>query len=179
MHVVKFDLKDDDAGLPALAPASGGPIDGIVPLPGKNDPAPVKADDVAPIVKASLKDDQPLQSKAKPVSGGTWQAESVEASEPVQGGELGKLKKRYEMSEAENAKLGDMVKVVKDQCDQEKGQMQKMLFDPQIADEQQRAYISDLEHQLGESQQALAEQKRLYDLQIRLLKSRLTKHSDS
>jgi septal ring factor EnvC (AmiA/AmiB activator) len=97
----------------------------------------------------------------------------------VQAGELGKLKKRYEMSEAQNAKLGDMVKVVKDQCEQEKGQMQKMLFDPQIADEQQRAYISDLEHQLGESQQALAEQKRLYDLQIRLLKSRLVKHSDS
>jgi polyhydroxyalkanoate synthesis regulator phasin len=57
--------------------------------------------------------------------------------------------------------------------------MEKMLFDPEISDEQQRAYISDLEHQLGESQQDLAEQKRMYDLQIRLLKNKIVKRSDS
>jgi hypothetical protein len=134
----------------AIAPASGTPQQDVTPLPEES---LVSARTVKPVIAA------------KP----TFAEEETES--PGFTVEIEKLKNRYRQSEAENAKLGDMVKVVKDQCEQEKNQMQSMLFDPQIADEQQRAYISDLEQQLGEAQAALAEQKRSYELKLRLIKN--------
>jgi len=97
---------------------------------------------------------------------------------PPSGKEFAKLLSRYKQSEQENARLGEMVKSSKDQCDTDKKQLESMLFDPKIADEQQRDYVSDLEKQLTDAQATNAEQKRRYELQLRLLKSKLGKRVD-
>ncbi len=94
------------------------------------------------------------------------------------GKDFAKLLGRYKQSEEENTRLGEMVKSSKDQCDTEKKQLEGMLFDPKIADEQQRDYVSDLEKQLTDAQATNAEQKRHYELQIRLLKAKLGKRVD-
>lgn len=104
-------------------------------------------------------------------------ASDVEPGAP-NGKDFAKLLSRYRQSEAENAKLGEMVKSSKDQCDVEKQQLEAMLFDPKIAEEQQRDYVADLEKQLSDAQAANTEQKRHYELQIRLLKKKVGKHPD-
>jgi hypothetical protein len=103
--------------------------------------------------------------------------DDVEPGAPT-GKDFAKLLGRYKQSEDENVRLGAMVKSSKDQCDTEKKQLENMLFDPKVADEQQRDYVADLEKQLTDAQATNAEQKRHYELQIRLLKAKQGKRLD-
>jgi hypothetical protein len=63
---------------------------------------------------------------------------------------------RYQEAERQLKKLGGELQKQKAQCEVEKRELEAMLFDPQVTNQQQLARLADLEEQLAEAEEKLA-----------------------
>jgi len=82
---------------------------------------------------------------------------------------------RYNEAERQIDRLGRQIKNVRMQCNQEKSELERMLFDPELTEQQQLSKLSSLEAELEKTKTEFSMQKRQYEERIRLLEDQLNK----
>lgn len=81
---------------------------------------------------------------------------------------------KFNEAERQIMRLGRQLQTHKAACQQEKSDLERMLFDPQLTDQKQLAKLASLEGELDNTKQELERQKRLYEERIRILEGQLT-----
>lgn len=108
-------------------------------------------------LKSALQDSQKEQLS---VSSGNWNLEMATM--------------KFNEAERQVMRLGRQLQTSRAQCEQEKQQLETMLFDPTLTDQQQLAKLASLEADLEESKSELYRQQRLYEERIKILEGRLS-----
>lgn len=80
---------------------------------------------------------------------------------------------RFNEAERQISRLGRQLQSQKAQCDQEKQELETMLFDPQVTNQQQLATLSSLEEELDQARNDLLRQQRKYEERIKILEEQL------
>lgn len=82
---------------------------------------------------------------------------------------------RYNEAERQIDRLGRQLKNSRQQCNVEKTELEKLLFDPQLTEQKQISKLSTLELELDETKTEFSIQKRQYEERIRFLEEQLGK----
>ncbi len=80
---------------------------------------------------------------------------------------------KYNESERQIMRLGRQLQTSKVMCQKEKSELERMLFDPQLTNQQQISKLASLESDLENTKGELTRQQRQYEERIRLLEARL------
>lgn len=80
---------------------------------------------------------------------------------------------RYNEAERQITRLGRQLQSEKARCDQEKQDLEAMLFDPKVTEQQQLAKLASLEEELDKAKEELQIQQRKYDERIKILEEQL------
>ncbi|MDH5723623.1 MAG: hypothetical protein OEY94_09930 [Alphaproteobacteria bacterium] len=82
---------------------------------------------------------------------------------------------RYNEAERQIDRLGRQLKNSRQQCDMEKTELEKLLFDPQLTEQKQISKLSTLEAELDDAKTEFSIKKRQYEERIRVLEEQLDK----
>lgn len=80
---------------------------------------------------------------------------------------------KFNESERQALRLGRQLQTQKAQCQQEKGELENMLFDPKLTNQQQLASLASLENDLDTAKSDFYRQQRQYEERIKLLEQQL------
>ncbi|PCJ99475.1 MAG: hypothetical protein COA45_05415 [Zetaproteobacteria bacterium] len=80
---------------------------------------------------------------------------------------------RFNESERQIMRMGRQLQTQKAQCQQEKSELENMLFDPELTNQQQLASLASLEGELDTVKSDFYRQQRQYEERIRLLEKQL------
>lgn len=80
---------------------------------------------------------------------------------------------KYNESERQIMRLGRQLQTSKVMCQKEKSELERMLFDPQLTNQQQISKLASLESDLENTKGELTRQQRQYEERIKLLEARL------
>ncbi|MGH1375258.1 MAG: hypothetical protein ACRBCK_02825 [Alphaproteobacteria bacterium] len=80
---------------------------------------------------------------------------------------------KYNEAERQIMRLGRKLQTHKAQCENEKTELENMLFDPRLTNQQQLSKLSSLESELDKAHSDLLRQQRLYEERIRILEGQL------
>ena len=80
---------------------------------------------------------------------------------------------KFNESERQALRLGRQLQTQKAQCQQEKSELENMLFDPKLTNQQQLASLASLENDLDTAKSTFYRQQRQYEERIRLLEQQL------
>ncbi len=80
---------------------------------------------------------------------------------------------KFNESERQVIRLGRQIQTQKSQCQQEKSELENMLFDPTLTDQQQLANLASLEADLDKVNADIYRQQRQYEERIKLLEQQL------
>ncbi len=80
---------------------------------------------------------------------------------------------KFNESERQIMRMGRQIQTQKAQCQQEKTELENMLFDPELTNQQQLASLASLENELDTAKSDFYRQQRQYEERIRLLEKQL------
>ncbi|PCI97088.1 MAG: hypothetical protein COB14_09495 [Alphaproteobacteria bacterium] len=80
---------------------------------------------------------------------------------------------KFNESERQIMRMGRQLQTQKAQCQQEKTELENMLFDPELTNQQQLASLASLENELDTAKSDFYRQQRQYEERIRLLEKQL------
>ena len=158
-------MANDDAAkmFAAIEPASGAPDTAAVDMRNKISGLEQRIGSL--LQKNKLLDEelkstlQDAQSERLSVSSDNWNLERATM--------------KFNESERQIMRMGRQLQTQQAQCQQEKSELENMLFDPELTNQQQLASLASLENELDTAKSDFYRQQRQYEERIRLLEKQL------